>query len=151
MSKAPWADILWDEMLAGVEEWPDPGENPRILHYFDVGCPGFDPVQGDETNWCAAAVWFSLVVSGCKVPEHRPPTARSLLLQGHRVPPGEERPGDVIVLYRGLPTGWQGHTGVYVSPKLMLGGNQGNMMSIAPYDPSKLLGFRRPILMENEP
>lgn len=56
-------------------EWPDPGENPRILNYFKVGCSWFDPVGGDEVDWCAAFVNYCLVTAGYVGTNH--PGARS--------------------------------------------------------------------------
>ena len=56
-------------------EWPDPGENPRILEYFRVAASWFEPGDGDETDWCAAFVNYCLVTSGHFGTEH--PGARS--------------------------------------------------------------------------
>ncbi|UVC12334.1 conjugal transfer protein (plasmid) [Rhizobium sp. TH2] len=56
-------------------QWIDPGENPRILNYFKVGAPWFDPVGGDEVDWCAAFVNYCLVTAGYIGTEH--PGARS--------------------------------------------------------------------------
>ena len=56
-------------------EWSDPGENPRILLYFEVAAPWFDPVGGDEVDWCAAFVNYCLVTGGQMGTNH--PGARS--------------------------------------------------------------------------
>ncbi|WP_226951213.1 conjugal transfer protein [Rhizobium terrae] len=63
--------------LPAVErtQWDDPGENPRILRYFEVCAPWFDPVGGDEVDWCAAFVNYCLVGSGHMGTNH--PGARS--------------------------------------------------------------------------
>ncbi|MGK6315030.1 CHAP domain-containing protein [Neorhizobium sp. DT-125] len=56
-------------------QWRDPGENPRILLYFEVCAPWFDPVGGDEVDWCAAFVNYCLITSGHMGTNH--PGARS--------------------------------------------------------------------------
>lgn len=56
-------------------EWTDPGENPRILNYFKVGCAWFEADAGDEVDWCAAFVNYCLVTSGFIGTNH--PGARS--------------------------------------------------------------------------
>lgn len=56
-------------------EWPDPGENPRILNYFRVAASWFETGNGDETDWCAAFVNFCLLNSGFTGTNH--PGARS--------------------------------------------------------------------------
>jgi uncharacterized protein (TIGR02594 family) len=55
--------------------WADPGENPRILNYFKVGSPWFNPEEGDEVDWCAAFVNYCLLSSGFIGTDH--PGARS--------------------------------------------------------------------------
>lgn len=56
-------------------EWADPEENPRILDYFNVAAPWFEPGDGDETDWCAAFVNYCLLNSGYIGTNH--PGARS--------------------------------------------------------------------------
>lgn len=150
MSCAPWADVIFSELLAEVREWDDPGENPRILEYFRVGCPGYKPAQGDETDWCAALMWFALVEAGCVVPEKRKPVARDLLRLEEKVL--VPRNGDVAILWRDSKTSWQGHVGILVGQTAtyfyLLGGNQGDRVSVSAFATHRILGFRRPRIEE---
>ena len=55
--------------------------------------------------------------------------------------------GDVVVFWRGSPQDWRGHVGIYISHNdqniFVLGGNQGDRVTIAPYAKDRLLGVRR--------
>jgi uncharacterized protein (TIGR02594 family) len=55
--------------------------------------------------------------------------------------------GDIVIFWRGTPDGWQGHVGIYISHNsdniFVLGGNQGDRVSIAPYAKTRLLGIRK--------
>lgn len=73
-----WMSIAQREAALPERErsqWTDPGENPRIAEYFRVASSWFDPVGGDEVDWCAAFVNFCLVKSGYIGTDH--PGARS--------------------------------------------------------------------------
>jgi uncharacterized protein (TIGR02594 family) len=110
---------------------------------------GVDPVQ---TEWCAAFLNAVLEESG--VPSvatlgyDYPLTARSYLKWGVEVE--LPLPGDVVVFPRGNQ-GWQGHVGIFIEKReingivyyMILGGNQNNTVSIAPYKASSALGVRR--------
>ena len=61
-----WMQIAEDQAALPTKErstWADPGENPRILNYFRIAAPWFDPPDGDETDWCAAFVNFCVSVA----------------------------------------------------------------------------------------
>lgn len=74
--------------------------------------------------------------------------ARSFLEWGESV--DSPRQGDVVVFPRGN-TGWQGHVGFYIDSVAIndivyyriLGGNQGNSVSIDLYSAHTALGIRR--------
>lgn len=126
----------------GVKEWKD-GENPVILAYFkDAGHP---QIVDDETAWCAAFVGAMLKRLGLK------PTgsllARSYLNYGTPVEYKDVLPGDIFIKPRGNST-WQGHVAIVLRKKgafvECVGGNQKNQVSIATYNASSALGFRRP-------
>jgi len=55
--------------------------------------------------------------------------------------------GDIVVLWRVSPDSWEGHVGIFINwdetNVWVLGGNQGNMISIAPYKRERILGFRQ--------
>ena len=73
-----WMDIARREAALPAHErsqWPDPGENPRILNYFKVCSAWFEADEGDEVDWCAAFVNYCLVTSGHMGTDH--PGARS--------------------------------------------------------------------------
>lgn len=115
--------------------WADPEENPRILNYFKVAAPWFEPSLGDETDWCAAFVNFCLLSSGHQGTNH--PGARSFFWNKDGrfvVLPGPVK--GCIAVQRHAPfddpewkTG-QGHVGFVTSftatQVTLLGGNQGS-------------------------
>src|SRR5262249_13372971 len=78
---ASWMNFAKAEAaLPAIErsQWPDPGENPRILRYFHEGVGSwFTDVdtEGDEIDWCAAFVNWCLVSAGYVGTQH--PGARS--------------------------------------------------------------------------
>jgi hypothetical protein len=72
--------------------------------------------------------------------------ARSFMDWGQ--PVQQPQRGDVAVFSRGDPNGPYGHVGLFegIGPDgkiQVLGGNQGDSVSVAGFDPSSLLGFRR--------
>jgi len=128
----------------GLSEVHGAKDNPRIVKMFaDVG---HSWVDNDETAWCAAAVGSWLERSGIKGTGKL--NARSYLDWGDEVDLEDARPGDVVIFSRGDPNGWQGHVALFESNLgqfiKVLGGNQGNKVSIANYATSRLLGVRRP-------
>ncbi|MFN3953204.1 MAG: TIGR02594 family protein [Pararhodobacter sp.] len=129
----------------GVEEWPGARHNPVIQGFFAAS--GHNPNEPDETPWCAAFVGAVLAELG--LPNTGRLNARSYLDWGVPVDLREARPGDVVVLWRGQPRGWQGHVGFLVGFEgdriILRGGNQGNRVSDAPYPISRLLGLRRAV------
>ncbi|WP_223217222.1 TIGR02594 family protein [Rhizobium cauense] len=133
-----WMTIARREAALPVRErseWPDPGENPRILNYFKVCAPWFEVSGGDEVDWCAAFVNYCLVTSGQMGTDH--PGARSFFWnkkkQFHVLK--DPQPG-AIAVRRYAPftdDSWAtgtGHVGFVVSwtstTVTLLGGNQSN-------------------------
>jgi len=95
------------------------------------------------TPWCAAFVNAVLNEAGMEGTGKL--NARSFLNFGQAT----DRPkvGDIVVLSRGDPNGWQGHVGFFhgfddKGNVLVLGGNQGDKVSIAPFKADQVLGFR---------
>jgi uncharacterized protein (TIGR02594 family) len=129
------------EGYLGLEEWPGAKHNPQIVKMFAEA--GHAWVKDDETPWCAAFVGAVLGQAGLRGSGKL--DARSYLTWGEKVT--EPELGDIVVLWRGSPDGWQGHVGFYAGMRgdyvLILGGNQGNAVSIEPYAKSRLLGYRR--------
>lgn len=98
-----------------------------------------------ETAWCAAFVNAALAASGGQGTDTL--LARDFLKVGTATE--NPREGDIVVLSRGDPNGWQGHVGFYVGRDrrgnvLVLGGNQGNAVSVSPFPASQVLGYRTP-------
>jgi uncharacterized protein (TIGR02594 family) len=137
---APWMDIARAEM--GVRERPGKAHNERILEYHS--CTALH-AQDDETAWCSAFV--NWVLRQCGIEGSKEANARSWLTWqgGERC---EAKPGAIAVLWRGKPMSWQGHVGfidkVENDTLWLLGGNQGDRVSIAAYPKSRLLGCRWP-------
>ena len=97
-----------------------------------------------STAWCAA---FVNAVLGAN---HQRGTgrlnARSFLSYG--VATDDPRPGDVVVLSRGDPNGWQGHVGFFAGfdqngNVRVVGGNQSNSVSEATFSRDQVLSYRR--------
>lgn len=128
----------------GTAEIPGPKHNPAVVNWFaDVG---HSWVSDDETAWCAAFIGAMLERAG--LTSTRKLNARSYLDWGDtEITLAAAQEGDIVVFYRGDPNGWQGHVGFFSALRgdkiMVLGGNQGNEVSIAPYSKTRLLGIRR--------
>lgn len=106
---------------------------------------GGQDLDPSDTAWCAAFVNAAIGASGQKGTGTL--VARDFLKFGTATDKPSE--GDIVVFSRGDPNGWQGHVGFYAGRDrngniLVLGGNQGNKVSIAAYPASRVLGFRKP-------
>ncbi|QDC11288.1 TIGR02594 family protein [Oceanicola sp. D3] len=127
----------------GLSEWPGTKHNPEVIAFFEAS--GHGNVRDDETPWCAAFVGAVLAEIGLTGTGKL--NARSYLDWGEKVEFSAARPGDVVVLWRGSPDGWQGHVAFLVGfngDKVILrGGNQGNKVSDQRYPVSRILGIRR--------
>jgi uncharacterized protein (TIGR02594 family) len=125
----------------GTFEWAE-GSNPIVDRYFDE--VGF-PTMKDDTAWCAAFVGSMLTRAG--LPHTGKLTARSYLDWGKPVDLDDAQPGDVVVFWRGSPSGWQGHVAFFVRREgakvIVVGGNQRDQVSEAGYPEAQLLGVRR--------
>lgn len=125
----------------GTWEWAD-GSNPKVVQYYlDAGHP---EVKNDEVAWCAAFVGAMLARAG--LPNTGKLTARSYLEWGEPIQLEDAVEGDIVVFKRGNSS-WQGHVGFFVMKVsdqiFVLGGNQGNQVSIKPFGLNNLLGVRR--------
>jgi uncharacterized protein (TIGR02594 family) len=132
-----------------VEAWRDFGQrevagednNPRIVTmYRDAGAAS---VTDDETAWCAAYVGACLSRVGIKPSGSL--MARSYLGWGETISVG--RPGAIAVFSRGGdPTFghvafWLGETARSI---VVLGGNQGDAVTVQAFPRERLLGLRWP-------
>lgn len=127
--------------------------NPRIAAYHTVlGAlpPGTE--DPDDVPWCSAFAAYCVAQTQYnKPPAYVTRLARSWTGYGRQVP--ALTLFSIVVLWRGDPTGWQGHVGFCVGSLtlgqeqhvLLLGGNQGGKggcVSIAPYPMSHVLDWR---------
>lgn len=134
-----------------IKEIPGDHDHPFIQWCFSL-C-GMDPETHDEVAWCSAFAQhpaFEL-----ELPRSGSARARSWLNVGERVPLLEARVGyDLVVLQRGA--GPQpgpevidapGHVGYFAGRKeglvMVLGGNQGDRVSVATFTPWNVLAVQR--------
>jgi uncharacterized protein (TIGR02594 family) len=101
----------------------------------------------DETPWCGAFVGGCLTDIGLAKPKdwYR---ARAYLNYGYALP--KPQPGCIVVFNGGLKRPGGGHVGFVVGQDqwnrlMVLGGNQGNAVTIAPFVKSRVLGYRWPL------
>lgn len=136
--------------LYGTKEVAGARDNPLILAMLqtDAAWP-----EHDEVAWCAAAMNF--VCKLWRLPRTKSLRARDWLLVGEPIRIQDATPGfDVAVLARGegdqpgpAVIDAPGHVGFFAGLEgtnvLVLGGNQGNQISIAAFPLVRLLGLRR--------
>lgn len=137
----PWFEEA--RRLMGTREAPGVASNPAILNWADgLGIP----YGGDDIPWCGLFVSHCI---GATLPDEPLPAsplwARAWLGFGRRVTP---RVGAVLVFWRGTKTGAQGHVGFYAAEDdgayHVLGGNQGDRVSVARVSKTRLLGATWP-------
>ena len=141
MAGPAWLAKAHEEM--GVEETEGAASTPRIMEYF-AAAPHSEWVKSDETPWCGAfAAWL---LKDYGLPDE-PLRARAWLEWGD--PIKEPVPGCVVVLRRGSNPK-SGHVALFQQwskdrkSLYLLGGNQGNRVSIARFKVDDVLGYRWP-------
>ncbi|HWK32525.1 MAG TPA: TIGR02594 family protein, partial [Hyphomicrobium sp.] len=139
MEQPPWLAAAWAEL--GQREVRGSADNARIRAFFrDVGHPA---TLHDEVAWCAAFAGACLERAGFA--STRSLMARSYLRWGEEIEAG--RFGAVAVLSRGADPA-AGHVGFLLgetaSHVMLLGGNQGDAVSVAAYPKTRLIGLRWP-------
>jgi uncharacterized protein (TIGR02594 family) len=124
------------EAEIGTGEAEGTADNPRIVAFHASTDGGAEP---DSVPWCSSFVNFCVQQAGLE--GTRSKAARSWIEWGRA---SEFVPGAVVVLKRGAPP--KGHVGFFVGTEngriLLLGGNQGNRVGIASFDPSIVLACR---------
>ncbi|BAQ44413.1 TIGR02594 family protein [Methylobacterium aquaticum] len=125
----------------GTHEGIGKANNPTVVRYFADA--GFSGVKDDATAWCAAFVGAMLQRAG-----HKPSgslAARSY--EGWGVGLKEPTLGCIATKKR-AGSSWQGHVGIVVganaSTIYLLGGNQGDAVSIAGFKRGEFTSFRWP-------
>ena len=126
----------------GLKEYPGAKHNPKIIKFYADA--GHSWVQDDETPWCAAFV--GSVLAECGIPGTKELNARSYLKWGKTVDINNAKPGDVVVFWRGSRDSWKGHVAFYshhdANSVYVLGGNQGNAVTVQAYARDRLLDVR---------
>lgn len=124
----------------GLKEIKGAKHNPEIIEMFDA--VGHDWIKDDETPWCAAFVGWCLKSVG--IPHLNEVAARKYEKYGNETK--KPKVGDIVVIWRGSAASWMGHVGFLHSMDethiSILGGNQGNEVSIRKYPRGRLLSFR---------
>lgn len=134
----PWLAIARRHI--GVAETPGRETTPIIRRWLmDLRAWWTD----DATPWCGVFAAAVMREAGVPLPKHWY-RARAWLEWG--LPIDEPALGCIVVYERG----GAGHVGFVVGLDparriLTLGGNQGDRVSIAPFDPTRVLGYRWPI------
>ncbi len=127
------------QRFVGIKEVPGAASNPQVLAMLRLD--GSWP-QGDDVPWCSAFVNY--IAWLLRLPRSKNLAARSWLNVGTPTNILDAVPGfDVVVLSRGAG----GHVGFFAGRDgqfvQMLGGNQGDAVSVEPFPTSRILGVRR--------
>ena len=138
------------QRFVGLRELHGPLSNAHVLAMLRLDHTW---VEGDHVPWCSA--FLNYVAWILRLPRSKSLGARSWLKVGTPIPLAAARPGwDVVILARG--EGEQpgpdvvdapGHVGFFAGLEqgrvLVLGGNQGDEVSVAPFPVARVLGVRR--------
>lgn len=129
----------WARTQIGVQEIVGPQHNQAVIDYWKSGRIPLD-VRNDETAWCAALVCAAIELAGYR--STRSGRARSYLEDRKNMIDCDERIGAIAVF--SSPAGAAfGHVGLIESVGdtaiYVVGGNQGNQVSVAPFKRSRLL------------
>jgi len=127
----------------GLSEIAGAQSNPEIIAMGkDLG---FDIVDDSETAWCSLALNY--FAKKCGYEYSNSLAARSWLKMPNQIVVLKPEVGDVAVLWRGSPDDWRGHVGLFISQDVhniyLLGGNQGNSLTISAYPRERVLGYRK--------
>lgn len=143
---------LAHRFVGEVTELPGKQDSPFIQWCFE-SC-GYGPDTADEVPWCSA--FANRIAWILRLPRSKSARARSWLLVGEVVSISSAETGfDVVILKRG--GGNQpgpdvikapGHVGFFAGRErggrvLILGGNQGDAVSVVGFGDERILGVRR--------
>ena len=141
LTQPAWMTIA--NSYLGQAEKKGPQHNAHVLKWWkNIGAPFKD----DETPWCGAFVGGVLVEAGIK-PVAGGASARAWL----KLPVKLDKPavGSVVIFWRGSKKAASGHVGFVVGKDkrgnlMVLGGNQGDAVTIKPFSTDRVLGYRWP-------
>lgn len=132
-----WLLLAFEDL--GAREVPGYGTSPVVKRMLQTIKAWWND---DETPWCGAAVGDWMARSGFPLAPH-PYRAKSWLEWGQ--PISRSILGSIVVLGRD----GGGHVGLEIGQTpthvILLGGNQGNSVSIASFPLSRLIGRRWPL------
>lgn len=141
------------QRFVGLSEIPGHVSNPQILSMLRLDNP---TIQDDEVPWCSAFVNYIAWI--LRLPRSKSLSARSWLTVGEAIPSRHHASvgNDVVILSRGpIPQPGPamldapGHVGFFGGAYLsedsvwVLGGNQSDKVSLAPFPADRILGIRR--------
>lgn len=135
------APYLWAKKELGVSEIVGPKHNPRIVWYHGHTHLDKKMASMDETPWCASFVCTALEETGFKSTD----SAAAISFANYGVE-GDGSQGDIAVLSRD-----GGNHVAFIhqnyrkgdSQIVLLGGNQGNKVSVRSYDAGRIKAIRR--------
>ncbi len=140
--QSPWFSVATH--FKGLSEVHGSVDNPQIVEMFRVS--GHPEVDDDETPWCAAFVGACLRLSGYRSSGSL--GARSYENFGEDLKKTPQR-GCIVVFTRGDPKAATGHVAFYDHDDgnnvVVLGGNQGDAVTLAPFPKSRVLAYRMPV------
>lgn len=146
MEQPAWLAAAWAEF--GVREKPGAANAPAVLKYFAEAV--HEKISTDATPWCAAFTGAMLVRSA--IAPSGSLMARSYLKWGETL--DTPKLGAITVLTRGTSAS-AGHVGLYLGSTndrvFLLGGNQGDAVSVEAFDKSRVLGYRWPAANASTP
>lgn len=132
-----------------IRERPGALDNPFVQWAHSL-C-GLSADTPDSVAWCSS--WVNAIAWMLRLPRSKSARARSWLQVGRPVTLTEAKVGyDVVIFKRGTDHGPDvidapGHVGIYAGWDndgiLVLGGNQGDTVSVARFSALALLGVRR--------
>jgi len=130
-----------------IKEQPGAVQHPFIQWCHSLSGLGFD--QPDEVPWCSSFV--NAICWMLRLPRSKSAAARSWLGVGTVIDLVEATIGyDIVILRRfinGIDNGVSGHVGIYAghdsTSVFLLGGNQSNQVTLAPFLRSDIIGVRR--------
>lgn len=139
------------ERYVGIREIAGDKSHPLVQWWLSL-C-GYDLDAADAVPWCSAFV--NGIAWELRLPRSKSAAARSWLKVGVPQSLEDAKVGfDVVILKRGegqqgpeVTSGAPGHVGFYAGVEtnnvLVLGGNQGDAVSLARFPMSSVLGVRR--------
>lgn len=129
----------------GTKEGAGALDNPKIIKYWHDAGIAFADTGHDEVPWCAAFVGAMLALENLS--PSRAPNARSYETWGS--PLLSPCLGAIVVISR-PPIAWQGHVAFYLGTDKaarrvrVLGGNQGDAVTIAEFSLDRVVAYRWP-------